>query len=273
MVGGSMRSGTTVIHRALCQAKNSNPFISESWYLLELMGIHERGVTRFDMRAKDQFGEVEAFEDFIRRDIQAYFAAIANKYGNPEVLILKHPELTKNFATLKRLAPQMKFLVVVRDPRDVVASMKNVIKRHRDQNLLTPFTRSLQTMNDYCAHYIGYYGKLFAERESIGEDLMIVRYEDVVTDPVDAFSKIGAFSGAVYEGDAMKSYDPDETESKYLVRDERVKDKISEAFWSEMYTKELSADSVRAYKDILTLPEVNDIESTLAQVGKTWGYW
>ncbi len=273
LVGGAMRSGTTIIHRALCQARNSNPYISESWFLNDLFGLYERGMSRFDMRLRDQLGDVETFEDIIRSNVQRYLDEVSKKYDFPGVLILKHPELTRHFSVVGRIIPGIKFLVVVRDPRDVVASMQAVMRRQREQGVITRGNKQLQSIGDLCRYYASYYEKIFAEAETFGNGLMFVRYEDVVTDPVKTFVRIGAFSGATYEGDEMMKFDPGETQSKYLSRDERMKDRISAAFWSEMYTKDLSADTVGKYKQTLTPNEIREIEMTLGRIGSLYSYW
>jgi len=267
-----MRSGTTVLHRALCQARNSNPYISESWFLHDLFMTYDRCMSRYDVRMADQFGDVSKFEDLIRYDIEFYLDTVSEKYGKPEMLILKHPELTRHFLTIRRLVPGFKFLVIVRDPRDVIGSIKTVNERHRATNTWSP-TVKFQTMEEYCRFYLHYYWNLFTQQQEFGGDLMIIRYEDAVTNPQETFAKVGAFSGAVYAGEEMKSFDPDQTESQNLRPEVRLQDPFSGAFWSDLYTKELSPETIGRYKERLTPAEVSQIEVMLDNVGKPFGYW
>ena len=271
-VGGAMRSGTTVIHRALCQARNSNPYISESWYLHDLFNMYAWNLTRFDVRHADQFGSPSKLYDLTHFNLHYYLNLVSARYGDPEVLILKHPELTRHFPTLRTMTPGSKFLVIVRDPRDVIGSIKAVNERHRATRTMSPTVR-FQVMAEYCNFYMKYYKTIIEERGQFGDDLMFVRYEDVVTDPANTFAKISTFSGAVYEGDEMVKFDPASTDSKNLTREVRLEDPFSGAFWSDLYTKDLSTESIGTYKTRLTQTETQEVQAYLFQMGSEFGYW
>lgn|GEM_PF-1382208 len=271
-VGGAMRSGTTVIHRALCQARNSNPYISESWYLHDQFNLFAWNMERFEVRHADQFGEPEKLTDIFKFNLHYYLNLVSDRYDNPELLILKHPELTRHFLTLRKMMPGSKFLVIVRDPRDVIGSIKMVNQRHRASRTWSP-TVKFQVMAEYCSFYMKYYKTIIEERGLFGDDLMFVRYEDVVTDPAKTFARISAFSGAVYEGDEMVKFDPASTDSKNLTREVRLKDAFSGAFWSDLYTKDLSTESIGTYKERLTPTETQEVQTFLFDMGSEFGYW
>jgi hypothetical protein len=272
MVGGAMRSGTTVIHRALCTASNSNPYISESWFLHDLMNLFQWNVQRFEVRHQDQFGSLDELARLIQLNLRYYTDMVSARYGNPEVLIFKHPELTGHFTTLRQLAPGMRFLVIVRDPRDVIASIRKVNARHIASGVWSPHAK-LKTMQQFCDYYYAYFDNVLAKRDEFGQRLMFVRYEDVVTRPVEIFKKISAFSGARYEGDVMTRFTAEHAESNNFNKDLRLKDPLSGAFWSEQYTKDLTPDSIGNYTQTLSATEVSEVQSRLAAFGKSFGYW
>lgn len=272
MVGGAMRSGTTVIHRALCTATNSNPYISESWFLLDLFDLLRWNMQRFEVRHKDQFGSPEEFLRLIQLNLNYYIDMLSTRYGHPEVLILKHPELTKHFITMQPLAPNMRFLVIVRDPRDVIASIIRVNERHRESGTWTPHG-SLKTMPEFCDYYSSYYDSVFARRADFGSNLMFVRYEDVVSNPVETFGHISRFSGARYEGDSMTRFTDEHAQASNFRKDLRLEDPLSGAFWSELYTKDLSTEGIGKYKQTLSPSDVAEIESRLGGFGRSFRYW
>ncbi len=272
IVGGAMRSGTTVIHRALCTASNSNPYISESWFLHDLFNLFHWNMQRFEVRHQDQFGEPKELARLIRLNLDYYVQMVSTRYGNPEVIILKHPELTHHFRTIKQLAPEIKFLVIVRDPRDVIASIKNVNARHRENGTWSPHG-TLTTTEQFCDFYASYYNSVFAQRADYGSSLMFVRYEDVVSKPVETFAHISAFSGATYAGDAMTKFTDEHAQAKNFTKDLRLKDPLSGAYWSEMYTKDLSTESIGKYVQSLDAKEVEEIQSRLSGFGKSFHYW
>ncbi|MDZ4728372.1 MAG: sulfotransferase [Xanthomonadales bacterium] len=272
LVGGAMRSGTTVIHRALCTASNSNPYISESWFLHELFILFERNMRRFEVRHQDQFGERAEFARLINLNLNYYVEMVSARYGNPAVLIFKHPELTGHFITIKQLAPEMKFLVIVRDPRDVIASIKAVNARHAETGTWSPHG-TLSSMKQFCEYYASYYNTVFAQRADFGSNLMFVRYEDVVSNPVKTFAHISAFSGATYADDAMTKFTDEHAQAKNFQKDLRLKDPLSGAYWSEMYTKDLSTERIGSYAQSLAASDVEEIQTRLSGFGKSFRYW
>ena len=53
----------------------------------------------------------------------------------------------------------------------------------------------------------------------------------------------------------------------------RQRSDLTAAFWSDMYTEDLSTASIGKHKSILTEQEVREIEARLEFVGKTFSYW
>src|SRR5690606_32371501 len=170
LVGGAMRSGTTVIHRALCSAENSNPYISESWFLSDIMRLYRWSLTRYDVRHAEQFGNVRNFRELIWLNIRQYLSMVSLKYNDPEVLILKHPELTYYFHELSHQFRNFKFIVIVRDPRDVITSVMEVAERHRKNKIISPQTQ-LVDIQKHCNNYISYYADVLNNIDHFGERL------------------------------------------------------------------------------------------------------
>ena len=267
-----MRSGTTVIHRALCTARNSNPYISESWFLHDLFHLFKWNMQRFEVRLQDQFGVPQQFAQLIKLNYDYYIDMVSAKYEKPEVLILKHPELTRHFTLIRQLAPETKFLVIVRDPRDVIASIKDVNARHRDTYVISPHS-NFRTMGEYCDFYSSYYDDVFAKRADFGPNLMFVRYEDLVSDPVNSFARIGDFSGADYQGDEMTKFTDEHARAANFSKDVRLKDPMSGAYWSDLYTKDLSTEGIGKHKKSLSKSEIGEIQKKLSGFGKSFKYW
>ncbi|MEA3065717.1 MAG: hypothetical protein QOJ27_2169 [Sphingomonadales bacterium] len=272
MIGGAMRSGTTVIHRALCTAGNSNPFISESWFLRDLLAMYRFRLARFEAMGEDQFGPAAAYGRMLAEDVEDYVRAVSARHGGPEILILKHPELIRNFADLAGLAPAMLFLAVVRDPRDVVASMKRVRDSHARDGIPGPLAGA-RTIAGLCDYYGSHYGPLLDAAPALGARLKMVRYEDFMRSPADAVAEIGAYCGARYEMQKVADFRPDHAASATFDKKARADDPFSRAFWSDLYTKPLSGERIGRFAESLSPPEIREIEARLAFVGRRFGYW
>jgi hypothetical protein len=272
VIGGAMRSGTTIIHRALCTARNSNPFLSESWFLRDLLAMYRFRLSRFDTMGEDQFGPAEAYSRMLAEDVEDYLRTVSARHGGPEILILKQPELIRSFTELARLSPLMLFLAVVRDPRDVVASMKRVRDSHGRDGVAGPLAAQ-RTTAALCDFYGGHYAGLEETARELGGRLKVVRYEDFMRSPRESVAEIGAFCGARYELDEVADFRPDHAGSATFDKERRSRDAFSRAFWSDLYTQKLSDERIGRFAESLNPAEIAEIQSRLAFVGRRFGYW
>ena len=266
-----MRSGTTVIHRALCTARNSNPYVSESWFIRDIMQLYRGTLPRYALRSADQFGAVQNFEQLIRMNMNYYTSLVSARYGDPEILIFKHPELIKQFVELGYLFPHMHFLGIVRDPRDVIASMKRIHDQQAADRITSPVSK-LSGIEEMCSFYAGYYDVVL-KVENRMKRLMLVRYEDVMRNPKEEIARIGAFSGADYDLEAGPAFNEGRAESNNLDKEFRLKDRVSSAFWSDLYTKDLSPERIGRFPEVLSPAEVGTVESRLQAIGRRFAYW
>lgn len=272
MIGGAMRSGTTVIHRALCTAANSNPYVSESWFLRDLLAMYNFRLTRFDIMGADQFSDRADYVGLVADDVERYLRLVSARHSDPEVLILKHPELIRHFAELAALSPRMLFLGIVRDPRDVVASMKAVRDRHERDRSPGPLA-GMRTIESLCHFYASHYVGVLASAERLAGRLMIVRYEDVMRRPEQAIGDIGAFCGARYDLAEATRFQETHAQSPTFDKERRMEDPFARAFWSDLYTEKLSEERIGAYAGALSPAEIAEIEDRLAFIGTRFGYW
>jgi hypothetical protein len=270
LIGGAMRSGTTVIHRTLCTARNSNPYISESWFLHDILNLYKWNLSRYEVRSADQFGAERNFSELIKINMQYYFRMVSTRYHDPEVLIFKHPELTRHFPSISMMFPAIRFLAIVRDPRDVIASIKEARDKHLESGVKSPVT-PLQKIDDLCRHYASYYASLGSS--NLRGRLRFVRYEDVMRDPKGTIAGIGEFCGADYDLDAAATFNEDHAASTNFNKEVRLRDPISGAFWSDMYTKDLSSERIGRFADSLTAAEIDEIQTRLRGFGKRFNYW
>ena len=272
MIGGAMRSGTTVIHRALCTARNSNPYVSESWFLRDLLAMYSFRLARFELMGTDQFPSRGDYVRLVADDVERYLGLVSERHCNPEVLILKHPELIRYFTELATLSPRMAFLAIVRDPRDVVASMKAVRERHERDRSPGPLA-GMRSIEALCGFYASHYVGILASGDSLEGRLLIVRYEDAMRRPEEAIGRIGAFCGARYDLAAASEFQAAHAQSPTFDKDRRMQDPFARAFWSDLYTKPLTEERIGTFAQLLSPAEITEIEDRLASLGTRFGYW
>lgn len=272
MIGGAMRSGTTVIHRALCTAANANPYVSESWFLRDLLAMYGFRLSRFDIMGTDQFRSRDDYVRLVADDVERYLRLVSERHSDPEVLILKHPELIRYFAELAALSPRMTFLAIVRDPRDVVASMKAVRERHERDRSPSPLA-GMRSLDSLCRFYASHYAGILAPAGILAGRLMTVRYEDAMRRPEETIGRIGAFCGARYDLAAATQFQEAHAQSPTFDRERRMEDPFARAFWSDLYTQPLSEERIGAFAQSLSPAEIAEIEDRLAVIGTRFGYW
>lgn len=272
LIGGAARSGTTVIHRALCTAENSNPYISESLYLSEIMHLYRRNLMRYDARHADQFGSVRNFRELIWLNIRQYLSLVSVKYNDPYLLVIKHPGLTYFFSELSAAFLDFKFIVVVRDPRDVIASLMKVAERHKENKIISQQTQ-LVSIKQHCDYYISYYENIFNDLGGFNNRLIFVKYENFMNEPDKVLQRISQFSGAKYDTSRAMKFLPEHAAAANFDKKSREEDPFGGAFWSDSYTESITTDRIGKYKDVLNEAQIEEIQQRLQAIGSRFGYW
>lgn len=161
-------------------------------------------IMRIRCRFKDWFKDVEAMQKTF--------------------LLEKTPKHILHIERIKMTLPDSKFIVTLRNPLDNVASL---YKRYGDLDL------AVNRWNKDNLEVI----KFFEDK-----NVLVIRYEDITTNPSSEFRKICDFIGVEWEEDILKEghtvYDNESLEGNMLIRQAQVKQKIY--------------SNVGKWKDILT---------------------
>lgn len=270
-VGGCMRSGTTLAQRILCSGKGAHPLPAECQYLTSLLAAYRSGADRFDLFGRDYFGSLEAYDAFNRRILGEFLAETHRTLGAPRHLVLKNPEITFHFADLAKLLPQVRFLLVIRDPRDTVASMLDVADRHAERGVASPLAALGRDMKKLSGLFLRYYANPYAHPDRFANRLMTMRYEDLIASPEPTLARLSQFTGIALEPRALAAPDP-ESVSAGLKKVE-TDPAFSGAFWSKKWMKDLSGDSVGRFREKLSAAEIATIEAECASFGRSFRYW
>jgi hypothetical protein len=269
-VGGAMRTGTTLAARLLSSSGAANPLLAESQYLGALLDLDRHWRPQFDLFLADYFETPGDFEAFSRETCTRFIAIARHRYPDARPLVLKHPESTRHFSTLARWFPAARFVVMVRDPRDTVASMLAVGARLAaggERGSLAAFGRS---MEKFCHLFRSYYAGPLRETASFGKRMLILRYEDLVTNRNDVIGELARFAGV--EIDLARLADADFWQERSNWAKQRNND-YSGAFWSPEWIREMSGAKVGRYRERLAAAEIAEIERHCADFAKLFGYW
>lgn len=207
-VGGGQRSGTTLLQTILCQDPSVNPLIQEAKYLRHLVQAYKFGKMHYETETRDYFRDAAAYEQYNARIVRDFLKNTRTLFPKARHLVLREPHLTMLFPELGALLPRAKFLCVVRDPRDVIASMIRVGEKLDAQGAKGDSMARLFTSHDMAAlsrHYLSFYAPALGARQpGFRARLLVLRYEDLVREPAQEVEKLRAFTGI-----RLADFDPD----------------------------------------------------------------
>jgi hypothetical protein len=256
-VGGSQRSGTTLVQTILCRSGGANPMAGEVKYLRQLVQAYAFGKRQFGSETRDYFTDPEDLRRF-HGSLMEGFLAHARRHFGSEHLVLKEPHLTMVFPELSELLPQARFVCVVRDPRDVIASMIEVGQKLRDSGIRDEpmadiFAR--RNMRELCRHYLSFYvPALRSASAGFMERSLFLRYEDLAGAPEKALETLTRFTGLDLGGFDAAKEDPGTGKVDFQAVNEYRK-----AWVTELYGKKISEARVGAFRKVLKPREAAEI--------------
>jgi hypothetical protein len=174
LLGGHPRSGTTLLeqilgaHSGIRALDEPEAFVQEIWNRLAPM----------PPAPALKLAALENLSAARRTELRGrYFKSLSREFNEPlaaQVLLDKNPSLTGALHLGLRLFPELKVIIALRDPRDVVISCFF-------QNLmLTPTNANFLSLERTATHYANLMDVWLRLRELGGFDWIETRYEDVV---------------------------------------------------------------------------------------------
>lgn len=253
LLAGPPRSGTTWLNREICSGAEAFPFISECTLLTQQVELYSRTLHYCDQqRFNAYFLNKENLLSYYRDNVIRLLDLVAKINNRPgaELLVLKDPELSLYLDELRDLFPPFKLIVLVRDPRDVLASMKNVAARKQ-----VPWD-----VQDAAARLFSYYYRIGNHQQQADRDAIFVRYEDLVA---GGLVEVRAFLQQTVVRSASG-------ESEMKAVGEQLS--ASDPFFSELYLQPTTQKKVGSYKEILSSEEIAHIEAVYSGVLERWAY-
>jgi Flp pilus assembly protein TadD len=201
LLGGHPRSGTTLLeqilgaHPDMVAFDESEAFVQEIWHrLAPMQAAQALTVGALDSLDPHQRAQVRG------RYLKSLLREIEGTPGG-RVLLDKNPSPTAALHLWLRVFPELKVIIALRDPRDVVISCFF-------QNLmLTPANANFLSLERTVKHYADLMDVWLRARELGGFDWIESRYEDVVADLETEGRKVTEFCGLSWHPNQASHYE------------------------------------------------------------------
>ena len=269
-IGGSQRSGTTLLQTILCKDHATNPMVHEAKYFRQLIQAYIFGKRQFDAETNGYFDNVESLRKFHAGLIEIFMTHLRKRFDNVENLVLKEPHLTMVFPEISELIDSARFVCIIRDPRDVIASMIKVGKKLAQSGIKNdPMSQifNKRDMRILSRHYKSFYiPVLRSTDQELGKKSMFVRYEDLVEAPGPTLERLREFTGLTLD-EFNKNSDPGTGKVNF-----DAADPYRSAWVTKLYGKKISNDRIGAYKEVLTADEVEIIEKACQGIMARFNY-
>jgi hypothetical protein len=185
-IGGSPRSGTTLVQNML----DSHPLVlggPEFLHLPDIINLRRKLHSSITREWIDIFCSKEDVDNQLSSWIKKLFLSLAEKH-RCGFYSEKTPENILVFSELMEMFPRAHFIQVIRDPRAILSSMRQVRKRAIEKGIKPPsFTANTSTSIAYIKGCFES-GVKISKRE--GQKILTVIYEKLISDPVGETKKI-----------------------------------------------------------------------------------
>ncbi len=248
----------------LCQLERTNPMLRDATYLRGLVTLYEAAVEDLANDTGYYFDDVGDLQSFHAGLVKTFLERQLSRFPGAEHLVLKDPPLTRLFPQLFELVPTARFVLIVRDPRDAIASMITVGEKMKaaGQRHLFQDRNPLQ-LSEYLK---GHYRPCFHSPDAaFRKRTLLVKYEDVVHRPELVMSRLSAFTGLAFE------FDPASPPDTGAVDYSKVEEK-HRCWHTDRFGKAVDASSVGRYQKILTSGEAEEIARRCHDFMERFGY-
>jgi len=270
-IGGSQRSGTTVLNKFLCLDKHCNPKIAEASYLRDLVSAYKNALLDFNHDTASYFDNPDDLRQFHGSIVNLFLNRTLKRFSGASTLVLKEPHLTQFFPELFDLVPHARFIISVRDPRDIIASMLQVGERMQAGGQQHFFQQRNITL--LCQQVLSFYApSLNNQNAAFRKNILLIRYEDFIQQTESVKKQMVLFTGL--ELDFSSDTNPNQSMQSGVIKvDPAHPDQKRYQPWiTANNSREINDSSIGNYKQVLSAVEIETINQQMQVYMKMFNY-
>ncbi len=254
-----------MMHQILsaCAETASNVTVSEAKFLEHYLQAYRLGKSSYASDLEAFFGESREFAS-LNREILLTLLRAAHDHLGARCLLLKWPFVTPYGPELMELLPAVRMILMVRDPRDIVASLIKVGLRMEAGGKENPFGRTSleKTIRYFHDCYRPVYPLLEIPEKK--RRIHVVRYEDLVSNTAVELKKMESFLGLSVQAGGEGGSD--------LKFDKSLWEEHKAEWLTELSGRAISTASIGSSRDTLTSEEIAAIEDRTQTFFSAFGY-
>jgi len=187
LIAGAPRSGTHLLHSLVCTSGRVNRFIPEFYQLYYLVEAYLHTLRLAPDIGVAPFADIQDCTRHHFDLVRATLTAAWERLDRPEILAVKECSLTPYLGLMARHMPDLRCIVILRDPRDTIASQVRETEKRLGQRPAAFVDAAILRMRQL-------YGSVIRESSGpLGSRLLGINYEELVAGK--EFGRLAAFLG------------------------------------------------------------------------------
>lgn len=198
--GGCPRSGTTLLQRVIGAHPDVTSDQEFQFLPSHILPLRQTMMASIDAGNVNRIVDHDGLDDAFRNFVASIFEKKISE-SNATYFCEKTPSNALRVPELLELFPDATFILILRDPRDVVNSFKGVRQRYLSKSLRPPrFVRSAAASIEELNRYLS------ASLDAAKSDsrVLIVHYEDLVETPEKTVRKICEHTGLTFTPEMLE---------------------------------------------------------------------
>lgn len=259
LVTGAPRSGTSLMHHLLGSDALTLALPYEAKFISHQLMALRQSKAEFAACNHAFFDSPAAMSGHSRRYFDDIFAGLRRQHEVP-ILLFKDPALALALDEALELFPDARVVLMLRDPRDIVASLLEVGQRLEGRG--ADYAFRAENLPGVIHYALSHYAPAFEllRRPENQSRLLPVLYERFVQYPQQEIERLRQFTGLMLEGAMRRNWEvPAETP-------------IQQAWSSDLYGQPISAERVGRYRQRLSPEALTLIETSCQGFMQVFGY-